>query len=92
MFEVENLQYATLATVSRCGMVWFSNDVVTVEMCFENYFRKLREIPLDATESVQTRPQAKTATLLSNILTSPTADLIKDDVLSSSLQVLSSVS
>lgn len=24
MFEVESLKYATLATVSRCGMVWFS--------------------------------------------------------------------
>jgi len=30
MFEVEHLKYATLATVSRCGMVWFSED--TVEM------------------------------------------------------------
>ncbi|PWW79978.1 hypothetical protein C7212DRAFT_355935 [Tuber magnatum] len=26
MFEVETLKYATLATVSRCGMVWFSED------------------------------------------------------------------
>jgi dynein heavy chain 1 len=29
MFEVETLKYATLATVSRCGMVWFSNETVT---------------------------------------------------------------
>ena len=28
IFEVETLKYATLATVSRCGMVWFSNDVL----------------------------------------------------------------
>ena len=28
MFEVESLKYATLATVSRCGMVWFSKDVL----------------------------------------------------------------
>ena len=35
MFEVDTLKYATLATVSRCGMVWFANDVVTEEMlCF----------------------------------------------------------
>jgi len=27
MFEVEHLRYATLATVSRCGMIWFSEDV-----------------------------------------------------------------
>ncbi|KAJ3710576.1 dynein heavy chain and region D6 of dynein motor-domain-containing protein [Lentinula raphanica] len=28
MFEVEHLKYATLATVSRCGMIWFSEDIV----------------------------------------------------------------
>lgn len=28
MFEVESLKNATLATVSRCGMVWFSEDVL----------------------------------------------------------------
>lgn len=32
MFEVDTLKYATLATVSRCGMVWFANDVVSEEM------------------------------------------------------------
>lgn len=28
LFEVENLNYATLATVSRAGMVWFSDQVL----------------------------------------------------------------
>ena len=28
MFEVETLKHATLATVSRCGMVWFSTETV----------------------------------------------------------------
>jgi dynein heavy chain 1 len=32
MFEVEHLRYATLATVSRCGMIWFSQDVITSDM------------------------------------------------------------
>ncbi|KAJ7601593.1 dynein heavy chain, N-terminal region 2-domain-containing protein [Mycena polygramma] len=32
MFEVEHLKYATLATVSRCGMIWFSEDVVEPSM------------------------------------------------------------
>lgn len=47
MFEVQDLRFATLATVSRCGMVWFSEDVLSIEMIFENYMARLRSIPLD---------------------------------------------
>ncbi|XP_046627104.1 dynein heavy chain, cytoplasmic isoform X5 [Neodiprion virginianus] len=47
MFEVQDLKYATLATVSRCGMVWFSEDVLSTEMIFENYMLRLRNIPLE---------------------------------------------
>jgi dynein heavy chain 1, cytosolic len=42
MFEVESLKYATLATVSRCGMVWFSDDTVTSNMVMENYLEGLK--------------------------------------------------
>lgn len=42
LFEVENLKYATLATVSRCGMVWFSEDTVTSDMMLSNYLDGLR--------------------------------------------------
>lgn len=37
MFEVETLKWATLATVSRCGMVWFSDDLVNYKMMFYHY-------------------------------------------------------
>lgn len=47
MFEVQDLKFATLATVSRCGMVWFSEDILSVEMIFENYLSKLKNISLD---------------------------------------------
>lgn len=47
MFEVQDLKYATLATVSRCGMVWFSEDVLSTEMIFENYMLRLKNIPVD---------------------------------------------
>ncbi|XP_011314571.1 dynein heavy chain, cytoplasmic isoform X1 [Fopius arisanus] len=47
MFEVQDLKYATLATVSRCGMVWFSEDVLSTEMIFENYLMRLKNIPLE---------------------------------------------
>ena len=47
MFEVHDLKYATLATVSRCGMVWFSEDILTTEMVLSNYLLKLQNISLD---------------------------------------------
>ncbi|KAK3866515.1 hypothetical protein Pcinc_027959 [Petrolisthes cinctipes] len=50
MFEVQDLKYATLATVSRCGMVWFSEDVLSVEMIFENFLARLCSIPVEETE------------------------------------------
>ena len=50
MFEVQDLRYATLATVSRCGMVWFSEDVLSTDMIFENYIQTLRHVPLEESE------------------------------------------
>jgi dynein heavy chain 1 len=37
IFEVQDLQFATLATVSRCGMVWFSQDTVTHSLLLSRY-------------------------------------------------------
>ena len=42
MFEVETLKYATLATVSRCGMVWFNDDTVSPNMMVTNYVESLK--------------------------------------------------
>lgn len=36
ILEVDNLAHTTPATVSRCGMVWFSDDVVTPEMALQH--------------------------------------------------------
>jgi dynein heavy chain 1 len=47
MFEVEHLRYATLATISRCGMIWFSEDVVVPDMVYDHYIQTLRSIPLN---------------------------------------------
>jgi len=48
MFEVETLKFATLATVSRCGMVWFSEDVLTSEMIYQHYLMRLMQDDYDA--------------------------------------------
>lgn len=50
MFEVQDLKYATLATVSRCGMVWFSEDVLSTDMIFNNFLARIKSIPLDEGE------------------------------------------
>lgn len=87
LFEVETLKYATLATVSRCGMVWFSSDVVSKDMMLSNYLQCLRTIPfedLDEDTSGQVAAQAllaqaQTASLLQNYFA-------KDHLLSHSLE------
>ncbi|KZT42722.1 dynein heavy chain [Sistotremastrum suecicum HHB10207 ss-3] len=48
MFEVEHLKYATLATVSRCGMIWFSEDVIVPEMIYRYYLENLSSVALGA--------------------------------------------
>ena len=63
MFEVETLRYATLATVSRCGMVWFNEDTVTSRMMVSNYLEGLRtkafeDLDEDTAVAGQTASQA----------------------------------
>ncbi|KAG9509180.1 Dynein heavy chain, cytoplasmic, partial [Fragariocoptes setiger] len=48
IFEVQDLKYATLATVSRCGMIWFNEDILTMRMLVDNFLLKLRNVPMDA--------------------------------------------
>ncbi|KAI4214893.1 MAG: hypothetical protein LQ351_002606 [Letrouitia transgressa] len=82
LFEVENLKYATLATVSRCGMVWFSSDTVTTDMMVSNYLQVLRKNPFEDLDedntSQSTTPvlaiQNEVANLIEDYLT--TGDLL----------------
>ncbi|TNN61008.1 Cytoplasmic dynein 1 heavy chain 1 [Liparis tanakae] len=60
MFEVQNLKYATLATVSRCGMVWFSEDVLSTDMIFNHFLARIRSIPLDEGEDEAQRQRKGT--------------------------------
>ena len=59
MFEVQDLKFATLATVSRCGMVWFSEDVLNLEMIFEHHLIRMRNISIDELEEMGTRSSGR---------------------------------
>lgn len=59
MFEVQDLRFATLATVSRCGMVWFSEDVLTLDMIFENFLLSTRTMPIDDGDEGFNKTQSK---------------------------------
>ena len=50
MFEVQDLKYATLATVSRCGMIWFSEEVLSLDMIFYNFLTSLKSTAIDEAE------------------------------------------
>jgi dynein heavy chain 1 len=65
MFEVETLKYATLATVSRCGMVWFSDDTVSVDMMISNYIQNLREVTFEDLEDDSVAPGQLSQKILS---------------------------
>ena len=46
LFEVENLKFATPASVSRCGTVWFSQDIISPMDMLAHTLLELREIPI----------------------------------------------
>ncbi|CAH3116472.1 unnamed protein product [Pocillopora meandrina] len=67
MFEVQDLRFATLATVSRCGMVWFSEDVLSTEMIFDNHLFQMKKVPVEEVEEEirRIKPQGKAEDALS---------------------------
>ena len=58
MFEVQNLKHATLATVSRCGMVWYSEDVVSSAMIVQEHMFRLRAGVIASGKPVVVRARA----------------------------------
>jgi dynein heavy chain 1 len=56
MMEVDTLKHATLATVSRCGMVWFAENTITLDMILKFQLANLgRESTIQAFDWIGTR-------------------------------------
>ena len=84
MFEVQDLHFATLATVSWCGMVWFSEDVLSLDMIFEHFLTRMRNISIDEGEK-EVRGRLQIGKGAARSSTS------KDDTVSPTLQVMKSL-
>ena len=89
LFEVESLRYATLATVSRCGMVWFNDDNVRSEMMVDNYLRGLKSVPFDDIEddsAGSSQLPSKTLETQNEVARTLEAELRRNNLLQESLQ------
>ena len=89
MFEVETLKYATLATVSRCGMVWFNEDIVSPGMMVTNYLERLRTVAMEELDEdvVGTgQSPAKTLAVQAEAADILEASLTKDDFILTALR------
>ncbi|KAK9242644.1 dynein heavy chain, N-terminal region 1-domain-containing protein [Lipomyces tetrasporus] len=51
-FEVDSMKYATMATVSRCGMVWYGSDIVSSRMLVQSYIIKIRTTKFEEGEDI----------------------------------------
>ena len=62
ILEVDSLEHATPATVSRCGMVWFSEDTISTDMCLSHLIGKLARADfLGDRSSTEPAPSAQTS-------------------------------
>ena len=74
MFEVETLKYATLATVSRCGMVWFSDDTVELDV---QLTRSLAQLGTATFEDLEDDTSTPTSVEARSSLQTLMADILK---------------
>ena len=56
LFEVDNVQHATRATITRCGMVWFPSQIVSMHMRYTHALAMLRTHAVDDNFDM-TRPE-----------------------------------
>lgn len=67
LFEVENLKYATPATVSRCGMIWFGDATVTPQMQLSAQLHELKQVVFEDLDDVKIEVPIEAASLVENL-------------------------
>lgn len=82
ILEVDSLAHATPATVSRCGMVWFSDDNITSEMALQHLLGTLEKEDLVGNASRERQAPAAQLLFLNTIkpmvLAERTSSLVVD--------------
>ena len=61
------LSYATLATVSRCGMSWLSDDVLSTQMICRHFLDQLKETPIESDSGVTPDEEAEVIAIQSQV-------------------------
>ena len=56
MMETETLRYDTLATVSRCGMIWFNDSLLSSNVLLKHELQVLRTLPQGVGTEGSARP------------------------------------
>lgn len=67
IFEVDSLDHATPATVSRCGMVWFSEETITSHMSLKHLLVSLQKTQVNERGSVSDVSSSSRATFIEQI-------------------------
>ncbi|PFH31617.1 dynein heavy chain [Besnoitia besnoiti] len=74
LFEVDTLKHATLATVSRCGMVWFSDSVLEVSTLFQHHLAAIKSGGVEAAAQGRQKKMARGASLARGDEEGPSAE------------------
>lgn len=67
IFEVDSLDHATPATVSRCGMVWFSEETISSHMSLKHLLVSLQKTPVNERGGVSDTNTSSRVTFIEQI-------------------------
>ena len=56
VFEVDNLNYATPATVTRCGMIWFDSPILSIDSMLQSLLNDTQHVTVDFNNDIPSNP------------------------------------